>query len=361
MNQSWLDQLTSSATSPELSAQTPAQTEAHTSEAASDVGQASEQATLPVNAVQFIERSDLAVVSFSGKDAGSFLQSQTCNDQAVVTAQSAQLNGYCSLKGRLLALATVAADSTGEVFYWLLAKDLVAPTVKRLSMFVLRSDVAIKVQDDWVVAGVAAQSDLLGASLEPWFGKLGAAELSSWSSDELSVIKARSGVGYSRSLLFGPLGVVKTSIQACVEAMPENAGDPLWSAQSSWTLGDIQAGVPSIVAKTQDAFVPQMVNLEQVGGLSFTKGCYPGQEIVARMQYLGKLKRTMVRFSGTTPAAAQPGEKLVAADDENAGEVVSSVATEGGMECLAVIKTAADISTFTFNGAALSPQDLPYT
>ena len=341
MNQTWLDQLTSTGSKPETNG--------------------SEQASLPEDSVQFIGRGDLAVIRFSGDDAGTFLQSQTCNDHNAVSANTAQLDGYCSPKGRLLALPTVIADDTGDTFYWLLAKDLVAPVVKRLTMFVLRSDVTITVQEDWVVVGLAAKSDQLNASLEPWFGDSETEVMASWTVNSHRVIKAPGGSGVSRSLLFGPVDALKQSLSACIEVLPDHASEPLWSASSSWALGDIKAGIPSIVAKTQDAFVPQMVNLEQVGGLSFTKGCYPGQEIVARMQYLGKLKRAMVRFSSEESSVAQPGDKLAAGDDENAGEVVNSVATGNGMECLAVIKTSADPSAFTLNGGALNAEELPYT
>ena len=277
MNQSWLDQLLSPVSNTGTAPQEPA--------------------SLPEQAIQCIERSDLTVVRFSGQDAAGFLQSQMCNDHSAVNASTAQLDGYCSPKGRLLALPTVAADASGEDYFWLLSKDLVEPVLKRLSMFVLRSDVSIDVQSHWVVAGLAAKTDLLDTALEPWFGKPMAQAMSSWTFGEVTLIKAHSGTGYSRVLMFGPSESVKTSLMACLEEHSENMSEPLFSSQTSWTLGDIHAGVPTIVAKTQDAFVPQMVNLEQLNGLSFTKGCYPGQEIVARMQYLGKLKRTMVRFS----------------------------------------------------------------
>jgi len=223
------------------------------------------------------------------------------------------------------------------------------------------ADVTISVEDEWAVVGLGKHSDLVSPSLDLWFGKSDAEELSSGWSEGVCVIKARSAVGIARSLLFGPTEAVQTSLAACLDALPENTNEPLWSTESSWVLGDIQAGVPSIVSSTQDAFVPQMVNLGQVDGLSFTKGCYPGQEIVARMQYLGKLKRAMVRFSSASTSVPQPGDKLSAGDDENAGEVVSSVSVDGGMECLAVVKTAADVSTFTYQGATLCAQELPYS
>jgi len=323
MNQSWLDQLTS--------------------KDLSSVTASSEQAHLPTDSVQFMARNDLAVVRFSGADVGVFLQSQTCNDHAGVTGKTAQLDGYCSPKGRLLALPMVAADANGEEFYWLLAKDLVETVVKRLTMIaqlppadpdkpwiraVKPADVTISVEDEWAVVGLGKHSDLVSPSLDLWFGKSDAEELSSGWSEGVCVIKARSAVGIARSLLFGPTEAVQTSLAACLDALPDNTNEPLWSTESSWVLGDIQAGVPSIVSSTQDAFVPQMVNLGQVDGLSFTKGCYPGQEIVARMQYLGKLKRAMVRFSSASTSVPQPG---------------------------------ADVSTFTYQGATLCAQELPYS
>jgi len=130
--------------------------------------------------------------------------------------------------------------------------------------------------------------------------------------------------------------------------------------EADWQLGDIRAGLPSIVAATQDKFVPQMVNLQLIDGLSFTKGCYPGQEIVARMQYLGKLKRRMER-AASAEAAVEAGTEVVDADGNAVGEVVASAAAESGSELLMVLRISAlDAALFLPSGSALGLLPLPY-
>ncbi len=340
MNQSWLDQLS------EIGADEQALT--------------STQANAPADSIQFLDRSDLAVVRFSGADVNTFLQAQTCNDHALLNPEKAQLNGYCSPKGRLLALPTVANDASAEEVFWLLPKEVVDSVVKRLTMFVLRSEVSIVVESDWVVMGLTIPTKKLAAPHEPWFGQQDSPALSSWVTHAHSVIKMHPALGQTRTLVFGTMANIKSSLESCRAAAPAKLRDIVWASSASWILGDIEAGVPMIVAGTQDAFVPQMVNMEAVEGLSFTKGCYPGQEIVARMQYLGKLKRTMVRFSGAQAVAVNAGDKIRAGDDENAGEVVAAASTHDGIELLAVIKTAADPDAFQLGDAKLCVQSLPY-
>jgi len=320
----------------------------------------SAKAVLTQDALQIIDRSDLSVVSFSGSEVGTFLQSQTCNDHEKVGPNSAQLNGYCSPKGRLLALPLVASDATGEIVYWLLPKDIVEATVKRLTMFVLRSDVQIKIESDWAVMGLACLEKAECSGLSAWVGEADAAPLSVWEANGHYGMKAKSAPGLQRSLLFGPQDVLIGSLKKCTDAIAADAPKPVWSSAASWWWGDVDAGVPSITAATQDSFVPQMVNLEPLDGLSFTKGCYPGQEIVARMQYLGKLKRTMVRFTADAAFELSPGDSISAGDDQNAGEVVMHVNSDSTSNCLAVIKTSADQTTFNVNGSPLTVQTLPY-
>jgi len=319
------------------------------------------KANLVQESPHIIDRSDLCVVSFKGSDVGTFLQSQTCNDHTKVGPHAAQINGYCSPKGRLLALPTVASDTEGSTVYWLIPADIAEAVVKRLSMFVLRADVQISREDDWAVIGLSCDDSIDTEGQEAWLGEPESDPLTSWESNGTIGVKARSAEGVQRSLLFGPADSLLTTLQRYLEAMPADAPKPVFSGASSWTLGDIDAGVPSIVAATKDSFVPQMVNLEPLDALSFTKGCYPGQEIVARMQYLGKLKRTMVRFTASSELALSAGDSIICGDDENAGEVVSFAATDSVSHCLAVIKTSADKTAFSANGVSLDIQSLPYT
>jgi hypothetical protein len=134
-----------------------------------------------------------------------------------------------------------------------------------------------------------------------------------------------------------------------------------------WDWLDIMAGIPGVHPETSDAFVPQMANLEIVGGVNFKKGCYPGQEIVARMQYLGKLKQRMyrARFEGNTQP--HPGDSIFAPDfpGQSAGTVVAAQpAPDNGFDLLAVIQIssaeAGELHLGSETGPKLSLQNLPY-
>lgn len=340
MNQTWLDQLVSIGAKPE-----------------NFVG------TTVVSSPSFIQvtdRSETVVVRISGEDAQTFLQSQMCNDQNKVTPALGQLSGYCSPKGRLLALPTVVAADADNEFYWLLPEDVVESVVKRLKMFVLRAQVSIEVAQDWVVMGVVAPTTKVPENAQNWLGSDTASAMSSWTVNEHPVVKLHSATDQTRTTLFGPADAVATSLKQLIDLLDASETPWQWANKEAWALSDILAGVPSVVARNQDAFVPQMMNMEQVDGLSFKKGCYPGQEIVARMQYLGKLKRHMIRLSSSSSAACFPGDTLTAGEDTNAGVVVTSVVTDEGMTCLAVVKTSVDAAEFVWDESPMQVEALPY-
>lgn len=236
------------------------------------------------------------LLSVSGADARDFLHAQLTNDVQHLPADRAALAGWCSAKGRLLATFLVIPAPDG--FLLQLARDLAAPVAKRLSMFILRSKVKITdVSEAW------AQFGLWGTSL--------AQPEVSWSGERATV-----RVGDSRYLQLMPAG----------EAAEQPNAD-----EAQWALQEIRAGRPLITAATQDQFVPQMVNLEQLGGVDFRKGCYPGQEIVARAQYRGQVKRRMVH------AQAPAGVRLAPGQEFNGGTVVDVAPAENGSEVLAVV------------------------
>jgi folate-binding protein YgfZ len=226
--------------------------------------------------------SRYGLLAVTGVDARDFLHAQLTNDIAHLPADRAALAGWCTAKGRLLATMLVIPSPDG--FLLQLARDLAPAVAKRLSMFVLRSKVKIADESDaWAQYGV-------------WKGLPAV----SWEDGSVSV-----PVGSLRHLRIG-----KGLSQDCSRK------------EEDWTLEEIRAGRPWISAATQDQFVPQMVNLEQIGGVDFQKGCYPGQEIVARAQYRGEVKRRMVRVQ------APPGTELKAGQDFNGGVVVDSAAGE---------------------------------
>ncbi|HEX4926594.1 MAG TPA: folate-binding protein [Burkholderiales bacterium] len=240
--------------------------------------------------------SRYGLLAVTGADARAFLHAQLTNDVQQLPADRAALAGWCSAKGRLLASFLVIP--AGDGFLLQLARDLAAPVAKRLSMFVLRSKVKIAdVSDAWAQFGV-------------WDADFQQPELA-WEGD-----RARIRIGERRYLEL----IAGQESSASVNA-----------DESQWTLQEIRAGRPLITAATQDQFVPQMVNLENLGAVDFKKGCYPGQEIVARAQYRGQVKRRMVHAKAPAGATLAPGQ------DFNGGTVVDVAPTEDGMELLAVM------------------------
>ena len=232
------------------------------------------------------------LLSVSGDDAREFLHAQLTKDIRNLGAESVVLAGWCSPKGRLLASFVVIPRQGG--FLLQLARDLAAPVAKRLGMYVLRSKVKIADESDaW------AQFGLWGVRA-PERGVV-------WDGELASV-----RIGDDRMLRLGPLAQMSD-----VETT---------ASEQEWIVQEIRAGRPFISAATQDQFVPQMVNLETLGGIDFQKGCYPGQEIVARAQYRGQVKRRMVHLRAPAGRELRPG-------DEYDGAVV--VDSAGG-ELLAV-------------------------
>src|SRR5574341_394093 len=230
------------------------------------------------------------LLAVSGADAREFLHGQLTNDIAHLPADRAALAGWCTAKGRLLASMLVIPSSDG--FLLQLARDLAPAVAKRLSMFILRSKVKIADESEaWAQYGI-------------WDAHLNVAGVA-W---DAAVVTVR--VDQGRFLRIGR-GLELASTR------PEEA----------WTLEEIHAGRPLITAATQDQFVPQMVNFEAIGGVDFQKGCYPGQEIVARAQYRGQVKRRMTRVDLPRGVSVKPGEEF------NGGVIVDSA----GGEALAVM------------------------
>jgi len=295
--------------------------------------------------------SQLGVIAFHGDDTVPFLQGQLTNDLRGLNADSAQWNGYCSPKGRLLGNFLMWRQ--GADYCLQLSGDILPGLLKRLSMFVLRAKVQGRDASDETVRLVVAGKAAL-ASVNAAMGKVPASAMHSVAAAAGQVIR----VGDDKFVLsIAPEHAPAVWQTLCQSATP--VGAPVWD----WLR--LNAGIPMIVTATQEQFVPQMVNLEVIGGVSFQKGCYPGQEIVARSQYLGKLKRRM--FLAHVDAEAAPGDNLYSADIEGqaTGMVVNAApAPSGGFDVLAVAQVeSANTQTLHLkaaNGAALSLKPLPY-
>lgn len=311
--------------------------------------------------VQLIDLSDWNVVDVTGADTASFLQGQFCNDLQQVSVTRAQITGYCTPKGRLLALPAIVGIEQG---FRLLVKSAVKDAfIKRLSMFIMRSDVTLTDRDDLICSGVVADTSQSVGDLQDALGTLPFAPMDVATSEATQVIRWHDDY-------------VSENRNRFVLITDQTESIALWKRSGSekksyarWRAGDVSAGIPSITEGTTEAFVPQMINLQLIDALSFTKGCYPGQEIVARMQYLGKLKRHMRLFKLVAGDALMvPGAKLSAGDDADAGTVIDAVSinlTGEGEESrftlvLAVVKVSANAGTLAIEGQDLEPVNLPY-
>lgn len=268
--------------------------------------------------------AEMGLIRVTGEDARDFLQGQLTNDIREVTPEKAQLSAYCTPKGRMLGLFLVFQHE--DALYLQLPRERLEPVLKRLRMFVLRARVTLEeAGDDLVAVGLS------GGDCGPWLPEGPFAR-----SQRGGVTLIRVPGEVPRALLVGGADETIHLLQGLEKDVTLAEPDP-------WSLLDIRAGLPRVVEATAEAFVPQMCNLDLLGGISFTKGCYTGQEVVARMKYLGQLKRRMyrARLDGACP---EPGEALHSPSSrsaQGAGKVVSAAPSpDGGCELLVVAEIA---------------------
>jgi len=305
-------------------------------------GPVQDEAAAAVSGTVIAPLAHLGAIRASGAEAESFLQNQLSNDARLLGTSQAQLASYNSAKGRVLDLFVLRREA--DTILLETRRDTLPATLKRLRMFVLRSKVVLEdCGNDYAafgLAGAQAADYLLQAGLpvpaQDWGWLL---------TDGVTVLR-RPGV------------TARYSVHAPAEVL-----GPLWQqltqqarpvGSSAWRLLDILAGLPSIRPETADHFVAQMLNLDRLGAISFSKGCYPGQEIVARMHYLGNLKRRMF-LCRVDSAEAAPGTAIHAADGEAQaiGEVVDTAPhPPAGSALLAVLQLSHATDTQLRLGAA---------
>lgn len=299
--------------------------------------------------------SHLGLLQVAGEDAVTFLQGQLTNDIKLLDGTNSQYAGYCTAKGRLLAIFLAFAHH--DHFHLQLNGALKEQVTKRLRMFVLRSKVTITdVSDDIIRIGIAGANtpDIL----QQLFGNVPQQPHQLVNLETANIIRL-PGAAAPRFEIF---------------ASPEHAPE-IWNklqqnytavGAACWNWLEIQAGIPDIAPSTQEAFVPQMVNLDALGGISFKKGCYTGQEIVARTHYLGKVKRHTYLAYIATDQTPQPGDTLFgSATSEAVGQVVrAAAAPQGGFVILAELRSeciaAGTIHWPSREGTTLSMLELPY-
>lgn len=284
--------------------------------------------------------SHLGVIRVQGDDAASFLHGQLTNDFALLDMQHARLAAFCSAKGRMQA-SFIGFKRTKDEILLICSRDLLAQTLKRLSMFVLRAKAKLTdATSDFQLLG------LVGAAVPqpdsaPW---------TLHTQDDAFVVHLYPAAGQPRALWLAPVG--STPPQAPV----------LTPAQWLWT--EVASGVATVSQPVYELFVPQMLNYESVGGVNFKKGCYPGQEVVARSQFRGTLKRRA--FIVHADQSIEAGQDVFAASDteQATGTVVQAApAPQGGWDAIVSMQTQSATEALTAGtptGPALSVQALPY-
>ncbi|MBP0594703.1 folate-binding protein YgfZ [Paraburkholderia sp. LEh10] len=305
----------------------------------------------------FMPLPQFGVIDVTGDDAASFLHSQLTNDTQHLDAATARLAGYCSPKGRLLASLLVWCSA--ESIRMLVSKDLQAAVQKRLSMFVLRAKAKLAdATGDTLAIGLAGD---VRAALSGAFDAIPDGVHVKVDGPAGSLIRVPDAAGRLRYVWVGPKAEVEARLPALEAKLPR-------VSPAVWDWLDIRAGEPRITQRVVEQFVPQMINFDVLGGVNFRKGCYPGQEVVARSQYRGTIKRRMALANVAGEAdSVVPGLELFHSDDpgQPCGMLVNTAAApDGGVDALVEIKLASlsngTVHLGAADGPALNFLPLPY-
>jgi tRNA-modifying protein YgfZ len=292
--------------------------------------------------------SHLGLIRAQGEEAAKFLHSQLTSDFSLLGMSEARLTGFCNAKGRLQA-SFIGFKRTHTDILLLCSQDLLASTLKRLSMFVLRSKVKLSdASAEITVYGLAGSA--VAASTREMADYKGNA----WSKsdmDLISVVNLYPADGVPRALWVAPAG------------SPAPTGVAM--APGQWAWGEVRSGIATVTQPTFEAFVPQMLNYESVGGVNFKKGCYPGQEVVARSQFRGTPKRRA--YLAHADAELKAGDELFAPEDagQPCGLVVQAApAPEGGFDAIVSMQISAfeagGVHALGADGPLLNLQAAPY-
>ncbi len=262
----------------------------------------------------------LGVLTVSGSEAAKFLQGQiTCNINDITDIKSS-LGAMCNAKGRVLT--TFLLLKNGDTFLMVLPKELLAPVKKRLQMYVLRSDVSLTdSSDDLCLIGLSHDQEPSAQALEQYFA----------TSREENI-------------------VVDLQDRRLIIAAADHAGK-FWAEQikqgfqpddsAQWRYLDIVSGIPWLSTKTSEEFIPQMLNLDKLGGISFSKGCYTGQEVVARTHYLGKAKRAMFLAECNIAKTIEPNSAIIddsSGTEQNIGRVLYAQHRQNSCKMLIILQ-----------------------
>ena len=286
--------------------------------------------------------TDWGVLQVQGDDATTFLQGQLTNDVALMPVGQARLSGYCSAKGRLLASFVVLKRET-NAYHLLMARDLLAATQKRLQMFVMRAKCQLQdVSDQWRLTGITGAESLV--DMPDWACQ---------AADDGWILRLPSA-----------------EVKQAIWIQLATAADPAQPSEMAdgWAFHRALSGVAMVTQATTEHFVPQMINYESVDGVSFKKGCYPGQEVVARSQFRGAIKRRAAVYTLADPNQQQvvePGMPVFTAgpDGEECGVVAAAGFLAGQWALTVSLQTAVAehaVALGAADGPVMAMQPLPY-
>jgi folate-binding protein YgfZ len=285
----------------------------------------------------------LGSLLITGADARSFLHGQLTTDVRNLLSGQATPTAWCNANGRviangfLLALPTAATEPASQAFRLILARDLASVTQTRLSRYILRSKVDILQEGNLTHWGLSTETDLPALALA-WFADQGF----NLPEMPLSLSAMNQASGSAASILALPSLATASRWLLSLPTTWTAAWQSLWTPGAiscdAWQRQDIDAGFPWVTAATSEAFVPQMLDFDCLGGVSFDKGCYSGQEVIARARYLGEVKRRLYRVKSASQLAA---DTVLRVHDEEIGMFVNRVVTPGrGYTALAVLNKA---------------------
>lgn len=316
-------------------------------------GQIEQELTQTARHNTFCDLSHLTLLEVDGADAVTFLQGQVTNDVKLLDGQVAHYTGYCSPKGRLLAVFLAFAHQ-GHI-HLQLPKSIAEAITKRLRMYVMRSKVTISDTSERIVKLGLNGPDVTQLLLDQ-FSEVPTSPYSLCTLDQATLLKLPTIAGHERYQIFTTVDFAMTLWESLKQkATP--VGKPCWD----WL--EINAGIPEIVVSTQEQFVPQMVNLDLLNAINFKKGCYTGQEIVARTHYLGSVKRRAFLMHIASEQTPNPNDKIIDANGAEVGQIVRSApAATGGFDVLAELRIEAQqAGTVYWQGHALTLKPPPYS
>ena len=305
----------------------------------------------PTQALRAVLLPGFGVLRIGGTDAVTFLQGQFTNDLRLLADGRTQVAACCTNQGRVIALARFR--QTDDAIFALLPADLLGKVATHLRKFVLRSKVEILQAADLNVGAILT-------------GDASAAAQAHRAFDEAALTMSPVPLAGTTEIVTFQYALGREVIAAPPAAWRSISGlslsRPSPRAQAEWLAADIAAGLPHVFAATSEQFTPQMLNVDLIDGVSFTKGCYTGQEIVARTHHLGRVKRRTMRFHLAADGAAPAPLSNLLLDGAKAADVLMTAETEDGIELLAVTNLdAAGKMLRLEDGRSAEPRALPYS